>query len=287
MTPPTRTRPGWRQRALCAALVLTLGACAQPGAMVADAETPWHALLPTPLLLVGEVHDAPEHQALQTRLVTELVQKGRLAALVIEMAEQGRHTGGLPPNASESAVQSRLGWDGSAGTGGWSWATYRPVVMAAVRAGVPVLGGNLPRSQLRQVMSDPRLDMALQPAALDRLRDRIREGHCDLLPTHQIAPMARVQIARDKAMAGTAQTALQPQRTVVLLAGNEHVRKDVGVPRHLPAALPHKVLQAVPGPGTAAALISADAVWRSPARQEVDHCAALREQWKSRAHRVQ
>lgn len=283
-TPPLRQRLRWRP--LCAALALALGACAQPGPTVVDGEAPWQSLLPTALLLVGEVHDAPEHQALQARLVGELAQRGQLAALVLEMAERGRHTAGLAPNASEAAVRSRLGWDESPGTGGWPWATYRPVVMAAVRAGVPVLGGNLPRAQLREVMADPRLDLSLEPTALDRLHQRVREGHCDLLPAHQIAPMARVQIARDKAMAATAQSALRSERTVVLIAGNEHVRKDMGVPRHLPAAVPFKVLQATPGSAAVPSGLS-DVLWRSPARTEPDHCAALREQWRSRLPKVQ
>jgi uncharacterized iron-regulated protein len=284
---PAGRRPRWRP--LCAALglALALGACAQPGATVTDGDTPWQSLMPTALLLVGEVHDAPEHQALQARLVGDLAQQGRLGALVLEMAEQGRHTAGLAPNASEAAVRARLGWTDARGTGGWSWPTYQPVVMAAVRAGVPVLGGNLPRSQLRQVMADPRLDLALEPAALDRLRERVREGHCNLLPAHQIAPMARVQIARDKAMAATVQTALRSERTVVLVAGNEHVRKDIGVPRHLPVALPFKVLQAAPGSASVAPAGMSDVLWRSPPRPEVDHCAALREQWQSRLPKVQ
>lgn len=283
---PTLASPS-RLRALCSTLALALGACAQPGPTVARGDTPWQSLMPTALLLVGEVHDAPEHQALQTRLVTELAQQQLLAALVLEMAEQGRDTEGISPNASEAAVRARLGWDQSAGTGGWSWETYRAVVMAAVRAGVPVLGGNLPRSQLRAVMADPRLDTVLDPSSLDRLRERVREGHCDLLPAHQIAPMARVQIARDKAMAHTVQTALRAERSVVLIAGNEHVRKDMGVPRHLPSALPFKVLQATPESTAVPTAQQSDAVWRSPPRQETDHCAALREQWRSRLPKVQ
>ncbi len=286
MTPCSTLALSSRLRPLCAALALALGACAQPGTTATQGDPPWQSLMPTALLLVGEVHDAPEHQALQAQLVSALAQHGRLAALVLEMAEQGRHTEGISPSASEAEVRARLGWDESAGTGSWSWETYRSVVMAAVRAGVPVLGGNLPRSQLRAAMTDPRLDMSLDPAALDRLRARMREGHCDLLPTHQIAPMARVQIARDKAMAHTAQTALRAERSVVLIAGNEHVRKDMGVPLHLPSGLPFKVLQAAPA-SSAQPLGQSDAVWRSPPRQETDHCAALREQWQSRLPKVQ
>ena len=43
----------------------------------------------------------------------------------------------------------------------WPWADYGPVVMAAVRAGVPVAGANLPRAQTRTAMQDSTLDARL------------------------------------------------------------------------------------------------------------------------------
>ena len=45
-------------------------------------------LLPTPLLLLGEQHDAPDHQRLQRQTLRQLADRGQLAAVVLEMAEQ-------------------------------------------------------------------------------------------------------------------------------------------------------------------------------------------------------
>lgn len=236
-------------------------------------------LLPTPLLLVGEQHDAPEHQALQRDTVRQLAARGELSAVVLEMVEQGRDTRGLPADASEARVRDALDWSSDRNSGAWPWAVYGPVVMAAVRAGVPVLGGNLPRAQMRTVMSESSLDTTLPPDALQRQREAIRDGHCKLLPDTQIAPMTRIQLARDRAMAQTALSSLAPGRTVLLIAGNGHVQRDLGVPRHLPAGQPHRVVIALAGDVVGAADPAvADRQWVTPPRPPKDHCADMRQQ---------
>src|SRR5690606_31937843 len=101
-------------------------------------------------------------QALQTELVQALSARGTLAAVVMEMAEAGRDTRALTRQAREDAVQEALAWDSRA----WPWPVYGPVVMAAVRAGVPVFGGNLPRARLREAMADAALDRSVPPEAL-------------------------------------------------------------------------------------------------------------------------
>lgn len=235
-------------------------------------------LLPTPLLLLGEQHDAPDHQRLQRQTLRQLAGRGQLAALVLEMAERGRQTTGLPPDASKARVREALDWTGDQNAGGWPWAVYGPLVMDAVRAGVPVLGGNLPRAQMRGAMGDTGLDGALPADALQRQRENIREGHCGLLPEPQLAPMARIQLARDRAMAQTALDALRPGQTVLLVAGHQHVRRDIGVPQHLPPGQALRVVVALAG-ADASAGAAADRVWRTPATPPVDHCAELRRQW--------
>lgn len=264
----------WRHW-LVASLAALLTACGTLPAANADLQ----GLLPTPLLLVGELHDAPEHQALQRDAVRQLAARGELAALVMEMVEQGRQTTGLAADASEARVREALDWSAARNAGGWPWDVYGPVVMAAVRAGVPVAGGNLPRAQMRTVMGEAALDDTLPAAALQQQRDAIREGHCQLLPESQVAPMTRIQLARDRAMAQTALAAMQPGRTVLLVAGNGHVRKDLGVPRHLPAGQAHRVVVALSDDAAAALdAAQADRIWLTAARKPQDHCADMRQQ---------
>ena len=177
-----------------------MAACATPARpLSAHEQARLSALLPADALLVGEQHDAPEHQQLQRQIVDWLAARGDLAALAMEMAERPHTTAGLPRDASESAVRAALAWDEA----GWPWATYAPVVMAAVRAGVPVRGANLPRADMRRAMADTTLDARLPPAMLAEQESRIREAHCHALPESQIRPMTRIQIARDIAMAQT------------------------------------------------------------------------------------
>mgnify|MGYP001764962053 CR=1 FL=1 len=266
-------------RRLAPALLLAgmLGGCSALPVASADLQ----GLLPTPLLLLGELHDAPEHQALQRDTVRQLAARGELAAVVLEMVEQGRTTTGLPPDTSESRVREALDWTADRNTGAWPWRVYGPVVMSAVRAGVPVLGGNLPRAQMRPAMGEAALDDTLPAAALQRQREAIREGHCDLLPATQIAPMTRIQLARDRAMAQTAMGALRPGLTVLLIAGNGHVQRDLGVPRHLPPDQAHRVVMALARDLPSAAMADpaqADRVWTTPPRPPQDHCADMKRQ---------
>jgi uncharacterized iron-regulated protein len=227
--------------------------------------------MPTDALLLGEQHDAEDHQRIERDVVAMFAARGTLAALALEMAEQGRSTRGLAPDATEAAVQTALAWNDK----GWPWRRYGPTVMAAVRAGVPVLGANLPRERMRTSMQDAALDNRLDAANLARQRDAIRDGHCGLLPEQQISPMTRIQIARDETMARTIADARQAGKTVVLVAGGGHVLRDRGVPRHLPPDLNAKVLLMRAGPAQGEAP-AADLIEETPALPPIDHCASLR-----------
>lgn len=242
---------------LTAALLLALSACTTTLSMPPLVARDGTAL---DVMLLGEQHDAAEHQDMHRKVVDELARRGVLAAVVLEMAERGRSTAGVPRDAGEAQVREALGW----GPGGWSWNSYRAAVMAAVAAGVPVLGGNLPRPQMREVMADAKLDAVLPAPALQAQHQAVRWGHCNLLPEHQIAPMARIQIARDRTMAQTLQQAATRGKTVVLLAGGRHVDERLGVPLHLPPGLRVQTMK-----------------WPPPPPKK-DYCAELEAQLKSR-----
>ena len=191
------------------------------------------------VLLLGEQHDAPGHARTHERSVTSLAEQGRLEALALEMAEQGTSTARLQRTASEQQVQLALRWN----VVSWPWPRYAPAVMAAVRAGVPVVGANLPRDRQRQAMRDDLLDLRVPQAALVAQQRAVREGHCNMVPAEQIPPMTRIQIARDVAMAQTLASLARPGKTVVLVAGAGHVRPEVGVPLHLPPSLSVRPLE--------------------------------------------
>lgn len=239
-----------------------------------------NALLPAQALLLGEQHDAPEHQRLARQTVVALAAQGRLAALVLEMLPAGIRGTNLLPNSTPQEARQALRWD----EGAWPWAAYGPVIMAAIEAGAPVLGGNLPASQMRQAMVRSEFDARLPPAALAQQRQLMRDGHCGLLPESQIAPMARIQIARDLSLAAAVQAALRqagPQQLVLMLSGSVHADKRLGVPAHLPTELPVRSVRLVAG-GQGVDAGQFDAHWPTAPAPSSDHCAALREHFKQR-----
>lgn len=186
--------------------------------------------------LVGEQHDQADHQRQAAELVADLASQGRLHAVVIEMAGRGRDTRGLPRSASEDQVRAALSWNER----GWPWAAYRSVVMNAVQAGVPVLGGDLPRDTLRLAMREPRWDTAVPASARELLQAAVDVGHCGLVPAAQLGPMVRMQIARDRSLAEAVADAGReaPSGAVVLmLGGAAHASRDTGVPWHLSAVV--------------------------------------------------
>lgn len=271
------TRNALRRRLLLGALGWATG--------LAQASDEWtarlDALLPARALLLGEQHDASEHQRIARALVQTLAGRSVLAAVVLEMLPAGSSSGQLPRDSTELAVQQALGWN----EGGWPWAAYGPVVMAAVRAGVPVLGGNLPTQQMRAQMTRIELDSRLAAPALAEQQQLMREGHCGLLPESQIAPMARIQIARDLSLAATLEAAVRqagPQQLVLLLSGSVHADKRLGVPAHLPPDLAVRSVRLLAGGQGGQGAGQFDAHWPTAPAPPTDHCAALREHFRQR-----
>ena len=205
------------------------------------------ALLPTDALLLGEQHDVSEHQQIHQQVIALLAERTLLGALVLEMADKGTGTAKLHPSSTEQQAKKALKWSDT----GWPWEAYGPAVMTAVRAGVPVVGGNLPRGSMQSSMNDGKLDGQLPGPALKAQQQLIRIGHCNLLPESQITPMTRIQIAKDISMAETVNDMAVPGKVVVLLAGG----------------------------GAAAEKNNAfNAVWATPAVAEKDYCADFKAQ---------
>lgn len=267
-----RSRRAASHLALLLGLALLAGCAAFPP--VADSPTARRiaALPPADALLIGEQHDAPEHHVIEREAVEALVARGRLAALTLEMAEEGNGTGHLPADATEEQVRTALSWNDKA----WPWGHYGPAVMAAVRAGVPVVGANLPRERMKDAMADVSLDAQLGDSARQAQRAAVREGHCKLLPESQIGPMTRIQIARDRAMAQAVVKARQPGKTVLLIAGAGHVVRGLGVPQHLPSDWRvHSVQLLAAASAPEGPTADYDSIWPTPPLPPQDYCAGV------------
>ncbi|MGJ7557875.1 ChaN family lipoprotein [Variovorax sp. RB2P76] len=233
------------------------------------------ALQPVDALLLGEQHDAPEHHVIEREAVEALAARGQLAALALEMAEEGRSTAHVAPTATEAQVRAALDWSEKA----WPWSDYGPAVMAAVRAGVPVVGANMPRVRMKDAMADVSLDVQLNGEAYTAQQDAVRDGHCGMLPASQILPMTRIQVGRDRAMAQAIVKARKPGQTVLLIAGAGHVVRTLGVPQHLPDDVKVAAVRLMAAPATSEVVPGEyDRTWRTPPLPEKDYCAEFKRQ---------
>jgi uncharacterized iron-regulated protein len=209
---------------LLPALVLALAACSN---------APPAVLAPARVLIFGEQHDQPDQQRQVAQSVRELALRGELAAVVLEMVEQGHSTASLSRDADVQAVRAALAWSG------WPWDAYAEVVMAAVKAGVPLYGGNLPKADQALAKANRALDDSVSDRVREQMRQAVRDGHCGLLPQAAEGGMVRIQIARDQSMAavvGSLAASASAKHLVLVLAGAQHAARDRGVPLHLLAA---------------------------------------------------
>lgn len=254
------------------------------------------ATVPPTFVLLGELHDNADHHRRRAAALTALIQREPATTVVFEQFARTRDEAvetarraalPTPLDARVDAVIDAAQLDRKS----WQWPLHRPIFEAVIATGVPLRGGNLERDQIRRVVRE---GDAAWPADLLKLRDLtpwrddqqavlrqdIETGHCGAMPAAMLPGMVQAQRARDAALAQAMLSAKAAgARQVVLIAGNGHVRRDVGVPAYLVAS------------GVAPADIEAvgyledasdvrpglyDRVERSPAPDRGDPCAAFK-----------
>ncbi len=200
-----------------------------------------HAPL-SPLLLYGEVHDNVHHHTLRLEHLRAIVAGGARPALVFEPFDIERQPEIDRARAAGADAQALI--DAAATPGaGWPWPLLRPLVELALQHNLPIIAGNVSRAQARRIVAeglaaqgfvaDVPADISLAQTAL------IEASHCGLVDAPTARRMALAQVARDQAMARLVQQ--HAAMGVVLIAGNGHVRRDIGVPRWLDATLQGRV----------------------------------------------
>jgi uncharacterized iron-regulated protein len=208
-------------------------------------------------VLLGEKHDNPDHHRLQAWLVASLAQGKRRAAVVFEMIPRDRVAvldAAIAAHPDDpDAIATALDW----AHGGWpDFALYRPIFAAALAARMPVVPGDLSRSQLAALRKGgldalpgpERARLALEPPPSAEARrafaDEVREAHCGVAPDPMVDAMIAVQRARDATLAD----ALLASGDVdggVLIAGAGHVRRDRGAPLYLARRAPEQSVLAL------------------------------------------
>jgi uncharacterized iron-regulated protein len=199
------------------------------------------------VVILGEIHDNPDHHRLQARMLQAIVDRGRRPAVVFEMIPHDlqdtldAHLRDSPGDAD--GLGRAVGWEER----GWpDWSMYQPIADVALRNHLAIRAGGLSQDLQRQLSREgadaldrqdrQRLGLMheLPSEAAASLDEVLFRSHCDLLPRHVLPAMRLVQWARDGAMAEAIEQAAN-DGPVVLIAGAGHARRDWGVPAQLAA----------------------------------------------------
>jgi uncharacterized iron-regulated protein len=236
--------------------------------------------------LLGEVHDNAAQHRLRRSALERAFDAGWRPALALEMFDRERQAD------IERARRERPGdaqhLIAAAGGAGWDWPLYRPLVALALRHGVPLIAADLSNADTTRIVRDG-FDAVFDADAMRRLGlDRpidadwqasqereIDRGHCRALPPTVWPRMARAQFARDAVLAQALEA--HAAQGAVLIAGNGHVRRDLGVPRWLRID-PARVLSVgyLEDDDDATPVDAFDVVLRTAAAPREDPCEAFR-----------
>ena len=270
---------------LAASLVISACSTSAPGP---TAGLPTAADGRPPVLLLGELHDNAAGQTLRLQAIQRLLRDGARPAVLLEQFDRERQAEidfmlqaapGLPPGDAEfeTTLDALVKLAGPAGAG-WDWALVRPVLRLALQYRLLLVAANVSRTDARQVMAQglaaAGFDAAVPADIASAQATQIVASHCGQIDPAQAGRMALAQVARDQFMAR--QIERYANRGVLLLAGNGHVRRDLGVPRWLAPGLQQRAqsvgyleqIEAAPG--------AFDLTVISPTAPRPDPCASLR-----------
>jgi len=239
------------------------------------------------ILLLGEKHDNPDHHTLHREMLTDLHHSNYLRSVSFEMLDSSQakmlpDREGLVP-LDDSALRESLQWDDA----GWDWSFYGPILGDVLRWNISVRAANIDSETVREIYAReaaPEIEGYLDAEQLLQLTKQVDESHCGMLPQSQFPAMVRVQQARDLSMAKSLESA---DGLSVLVAGNFHIRKDLGVPNYLESetlsALSLAFIEVSPKSADPQAYgdhfsgqAAYDYIWFTPGVTTEDYCESLR-----------
>lgn len=237
------------------------------------------------IVMLGEIHDNPEHHRTQAEIVRAL----QPAALVFEMIPQtreGRLNELRAEGATRDEIAAALEWE----TSGWpDFDLYAPILEAAPEA--RVFGAGQPREDVERAVEAgaaaafgpdaPKfgLDLALAADEQATREAQMAEAHCDALPPDLLPGMVEAQRFRDAGLADAAlwaRTTVGLDARVVVITGNGHADRQRGAPALIGLAEPEVSVvtlgqfEAPPAPAGAF-----DAYTLAPPPARDDPCAGL------------
>ena len=275
------TRPPFTT-AIAVAAVLLLSGCGHTLPADPALEQLTTAMRSRPLVLLGEVHDNAHQHALRAQALRAVLEGGARPALLMEQFDRERQA-----ELDRALARPGAGVDDVIAAGaseppalqGWDWPLYRPYIGLALEYRLPVVAVNVSRADTRRVLQQGLQALgfdAAVPPDIESLQARaIVDGHCGKVDEPQARRMVAAQVARDQFMARAIE-AHAARGAVLLLAGNGHVRQDIGVPRWLsPATRERSVAIGLLEQGDPNAAAFGVALATAP-QERVDSCERMR-----------
>lgn len=194
------------------------------------------------VVVLGEVHDNPEHHANQARALAALAPK----AIVFEMLTPEQAATVPADRSNMRGLEAILGWNAS----GWpDFSMYYPLFTAQPTA--RIYGADLPQTAIKLAVKTGAaagfgpdaarfgLTEPLDPADQTARQSEQAAAHCYQLPAELLPGMVQVQRLRDAALARAALQALADTGgPVAVITGTGHARRDTGLPVPLLIAAP-------------------------------------------------
>jgi uncharacterized iron-regulated protein len=196
-------------------------------------------------VMFGEVHDNPLHHDLRSRMGMS-----NFASVVMEQMTTDksaildtfwRETSKNYKDGDLDKLKTATDWQ----NGGWSKYNYDPLFLAILKGAQPIFAGDAPLETVKAVAksgesavsAEDKTRLALDKPLGEKLDaaslSEIETAHCNAMPKEALGGMAFAQRYRDATLADGVITAISKRGSTLLLAGNNHVRKDRGAAWYL------------------------------------------------------
>ncbi len=234
------------------------------------------------VVILGEVHDNPEHHENQRYVLNALKPKAVVWEMLtpVEASRISSSVLGEPDKLEKVLEWAQSGWP--------SFEMYYPIFAAAPEA--RIYGGEVPREAAVSVMragaavgfgaDAARYGLTVDlPAAEEAEREKLQfEAHCAAIPRSKLAAMVGIQRLRDAVLAREIIRAVaETGGPVAVITGNGHARRDWGIPVYLDRVQPDLRVFALGQSEDGQISGAFDAILDSPAVLRDDPCKGLLE----------
>lgn len=232
------------------------------------------------VVILGEVHDNPDHHAFQAEAIKALRPKAVVWEMLTPVTADRINAGWLEDETrrEEARQMAQAGWP--------NFDMYQPLLDAG--RDIPVYGGLVRRESTVAVMekglgvafgSEAAKYGLMVPLPADEQAAREADqfaAHCEAIPEDMLPRLVDVQRLRDAVLAQAVIRAEAEQgRPVAVITGNGHARRDRGIPVYLARVAPGLRVLSV-GQSEEGRIDGVfDVVLDSPAAERDDPCAVF------------